>query len=89
MVNETVQPIPDKESPQYNPISIGEWLITSIIFSIPIVGFIMLFVWGFGNNTHPSKANWAKASLIVIGISMLLSALFFGTILGILGSIIS
>ena len=89
MVDDTIQPIPTKESPQYNPISIGEWLITAIIFTIPIVGFIMLFVWGFGNNTHPSKANWAKATLIVIGISMLLSALFFGTILGILGSIIS
>ena len=89
MVDDTIQPIPTKESPQYNPISIGEWLITAIIFTIPIVGFIMLFVWGFGNNTHPSKANWAKATLIIIGISILLSVLFFGTILGILGSIIS
>ena len=70
-------------------MSVGDWILTYLITCIPLVGFIMLFVWGFGNNTHPSKANWAKATLIVIGISMLLSALFFGTILGILGSIIS
>ena len=51
MENETIQPIPVNESPQYNPISVGEWIITTIILAIPIVGFIMLFVWGFGSNT--------------------------------------
>ena len=60
MGNETIQANPVNESPQYNPISIGEWVITIIIIAIPIVGFIMLFVWGFGSNTQPSKANWAK-----------------------------
>ena len=89
MENETIQSNPVNDSPQYTPISVGEWVITIIIIAIPIVGFIMLFVWGFGSNTQPSKANWAKAALIMIGISILLSALFFGTILGILGSIIS
>ena len=68
MENETIQlqPNPVNESQQYNPISVGEWIITTIILAIPIVGFIMLFVWGFGNNTQPSKANWAKATLIMI-----------------------
>ena len=78
MENETVQPIPAKESPQYNPISIGGWLITSIIFAIPIVGFIMLFVWGFGNNTHPSKANWAKATLLWMVLAGVLVAILIG-----------
>ena len=88
MENETIQPIPVNESPQYNPISVGEWIITTIILAIPIIGFIMLFVWGFGSNTQPSKANWAKATLIMIGISIVLTFLFLGTMLGIIGAIV-
>ena len=59
MENETTQPDLVNESPQYNPMSIGDWIITNLIVAIPIVGFVMLFVWGFGSNTQPSKANWA------------------------------
>ena len=89
MENENVQPDPVNESPQYNPISVGEWVITIIIIAIPIVGFIMLFVWGFGSNTQPSKANWAKAALIMIGISIVLSFLFLGSLLAIMGSLMN
>ena len=90
MENETIQlqPNPVNETQQYNPISVGEWIITTIILAIPIVGFIMLFVWGFGSNTQPSKANWAKATLIMIGISIVLTFLFLGTMLGIIGAIV-
>ncbi|MCH2445334.1 MAG: hypothetical protein MK225_03255, partial [Candidatus Marinimicrobia bacterium] len=59
------------------------------IIAIPIVGFIMLFVWGFGSNTQSSKANWAKATLIMIGISIVLSFLFLGSLLGIMGSLMN
>ncbi len=89
MENETVQHNPVNELPQYNPISVGEWVITTIILAIPIVGFIMLFVWGFGSNTQPSKANWAKATLIMIGISIVLSFLFLGSLLGIMGTLMN
>ena len=84
MENETTQPDPVNESPNYNPMSIGDWIITNLIVAIPIVGFVMLFVWGFGSNTQPSKANWAKATLIMIGISIVIFLLFFGSILGVL-----
>jgi len=53
---------------QQKEITIGEWMITLLIAAIPLVGFIMLFVWGFGQGTHPSKANWAKATLIWLAI---------------------
>jgi hypothetical protein len=89
MGNETIQSSPVNDLPQYAPISVGEWVITIIIIAIPIVGFIMLFVWGFGSNTQPSKANWAKAALIMIGISIVLSFLFLGSLLGIMGSLMN
>ena len=89
MGNKTIQSNPVNDSPQYTPISVGEWVITIIIIAIPIVGFIMLFVWGFGSNTQPSKANWAKATLIMIGISIVLSFLFLGSLLGIMGTLMN
>ena len=41
-------------------MSIKDWVITLIITAIPLVGFIMLFVWGFGSGTNENKANFAK-----------------------------
>jgi len=58
-------------------ISIGDWMVTLLIAFIPLVGFIMLFVWGFGSGTHPSKANWAKATLIWFAIIIGIYILFF------------
>lgn len=45
-------------------VTTGDWVLTLFIAAIPIVGFIMLFVWAFGDGTNDSKANWAKATLI-------------------------
>jgi hypothetical protein len=51
---------------------------------IPLVNIIMLFVWAFGGGAPPSKANWAKASLIWLAIFIVvygLIALIFGAAL--------
>jgi isoprenylcysteine carboxyl methyltransferase (ICMT) family protein YpbQ len=57
------------------PVSVGDWVITYLITLIPLVGFVMLFVWAFGNNTKISKANWAKAALLLFAISLVLGIL--------------
>ncbi len=49
-------------------LSVKDWVITLLIAAIPIVGFIMLFVWGFGDATNTNKANWAKATLLWMAI---------------------
>jgi len=58
-------------------VSVKDWVITLIITAIPIVGFIMLFVWGFGSGTNENKANFAKAALIMYAIMIGLYLLFF------------
>ena len=74
-----------------NQVSVktGEWVLTFLIVSIPLVGFIMLFVWAFGNGTNESKANWAKASiiwfLIIIGIYVLFALIFGAAMFAALG----
>jgi hypothetical protein len=73
----------DSAYQQSREISVGEWMITILIAAIPLVGFIMLFVWGFGGNVHPVKANWAKATLAWIAIAFTfytLLILMFGSI---------
>jgi heme/copper-type cytochrome/quinol oxidase subunit 2 len=63
------------------PLTVGEWFITMLVTAIPVVGFVMLFVWAFSANTNVNRANWAKASLLwmVVGIFIVLAIFgFFG-----------
>lgn len=66
----------------YKPMTIGDWLITFLIQIIPLVGFVMLFVWAFGDGTHPSKKTWAQASLLWIVILIVLAIIFFAAAWG-------
>lgn len=61
-------------------LTVKDWIITILITAIPLVGFIMLFVWAFGSNENPNKSNWAKAALIWTAISMVLVFFLWGTI---------
>lgn len=75
------EPLSNTES-----VSVSNWLITLIITAIPFIGFIMLFVWAFGDGSHPSKANWAKAMLLLFLVAIgfyLFIAIIFG--IGMLG----
>lgn len=58
-------------------VSVGEWIVTILITAIPIVGFIMLFVWAFGDAAPPSKKNWAIATLIWYAIIIVIMIIFF------------
>ena len=64
----------------YNEISTGEWIVSLILSYIPLIGLIMLLVWAFGGGTSPTKANWAKAQLIIVVAIFGLSIAFYLTI---------
>ncbi|TAM94181.1 MAG: hypothetical protein EPN40_12035 [Rhodanobacteraceae bacterium] len=59
-----------------SPVSLGDWILTLIVLAIPIVGLVMLFVWGFSSGTHPSKQNYCRAVLIFALIGFVLVFLF-------------
>lgn len=63
-------------------LSTKDWLITLLITAIPIVNIVMFFVWAFGDGTNPNKANWAKASLMFLGILIALYIILFVVIFG-------
>ncbi len=58
-------------------MTIQEWVLTLIVSLIPIIGFIMLFIWGFSNNSNANKANFAKSALIVWAILITFYFSFF------------
>lgn len=58
------------------PMTVGEWLITILLTWIPIVGFVMMFVWGFGHGENLTKKNWARANLIWTVIGLVISFVF-------------
>ena len=63
------------------PISIGQWMIIMLLMLIPLVNIVMLFLWAFDGSTPPTKANWAKAILIWIGIILGLCIFFWTAII--------
>lgn len=65
---------------QANVMSVSDWVITILIAAIPLVGFVMLFIWAFGSNENINKANWAKASLIWTAVVIVLSIFLWGSI---------
>lgn len=58
-------------------VSVGEWFVSFLIMFVPIVNIVMIFVWAFGANTKPSKANFFKFSLILTLIGIVLSAILY------------
>jgi cell division protein FtsW (lipid II flippase) len=65
------------------PMSVKDWLITLLLMAIPVVGFVLLFVYAFGNDENLNRKNWAKAQLIFLAIALALVLLFvvvFGSI---------
>ena len=58
-------------------VTIGEWIITYLLMSIPFVNIVLIFVWAFGSNTPVSKANWAKAMLIMMLFGIILYIAIF------------
>lgn len=67
-------------------MTVKDWAITLFITSLPFIGLIMLFVWGFGSGTNQNKANFAKGALILaaiwIGLYILFMMVFGAAILG-------
>ena len=67
-------------------VTIGDWFVFVLLQCIPVVNIIMLIVYAC-DSTKPSRANFAKLSIILMVISCIISflviILFFGGLAGI------
>lgn len=73
-----------------NPISLFNWLGSMFILVlplllIPIVGILIfltiLFVWAFMNKIPKTKKNWARATLIFLGIMFVVFAIMISSMM--------
>ena len=64
------------EFPERPDESVGSWMLTLLVSSIPVIGFIYLLVLAFGSGAAPSKRNFARATLIWALIALAVTVVF-------------
>lgn len=63
------------------PLRVGQYIGMFLIFCIPLVNIIMLFVWAFSSGTNLNKKNFARAYLIIVAVVIVLYLLLGSVIL--------
>jgi len=56
----------------YAVMSVGSFVLASILMSIPVIGLIICLVWAFGGCKNINKRNYARAFLIFMLIGLVL-----------------
>ncbi len=72
-----VQQIPN----EYKPISMWGYFGYEILFSIPLVGFIMLLIFAFGGTPNKNVKNFARSYfcflIVIVVVAIILAATVF------------
>ena len=60
--NENMQNVSQYDAEMEPVMGIGQWMIITLVMSIPCVNIIMLFVWGFSseNRTRAKYRYWSN-----------------------------
>lgn len=68
----------DKNIPyEYKPISMWGYFGYEILFSIPIIGFIVLLVYAFGGTRNINLKNFARSYFCLFIIAMIIFIILF------------
>ena len=83
------QPVYPQPQPSVNPEPVSAWgfIGLTILFGIPVVGFICAIVFACMSSINTNIRNYARAQLILIAIAFVL-LLIFGITLGSVTSVI-
>ena len=57
---------------QYEPISMCGYLGYSILFALPIIGIIMIFVFSFSKDENINVCNYARSYILIYVIGVIL-----------------
>ena len=86
--NVNSQPITEDNLPEkFKPISPWGFLGYNLLFSIPIIGTVMLFVYAFGGTSKVNLRNYARSFFCIALIQIIIAILLIAT--GALGSLTS
>jgi hypothetical protein len=64
---------------EYNldqPMSLGSYIISILVLLIPFLNIIMVLIWSFGRSVNHNKKNLARAFLVFMVITFVLSIFF-------------
>lgn len=101
IVSETIATIPDstqtsssyQEAPAQAvpenteaPMTLGDWMLTLLLLYLPIVNIVMLIIWSVDSKTSTTKKHFAWATLIFMGIGIVLSIIFSSIVMAIVAS---
>lgn len=53
-------------------VSCRDWVVTLILSGMPGLNIVLFFFWSLSKKTKPSKKNYARASLLLIFIVLLI-----------------
>ncbi len=72
-------------APAQKHMTTGQWVLTTFLANLGLIGLILLFVWGFGDNEYPDKKNFARAMLIwcLVGIVLYILLMIIFVALGV------
>lgn len=71
------------------PLRVGQYIVMFLLMCVPILNVILLFKWSFGRSVNPGRKNFARASLILWIVAMLVILIGGGGIMGALGEIMN
>lgn len=70
-----------EEKEEEKPITFGNWAGSMLLPFIPIFGpivyVVMLIYWSISDKTVKSKKNWARATLVIVVLSLFLLVAYF------------
>ncbi len=71
-----------------DPLRVGQYIGMLLLMCVPILSIILLFVWSFGSSANLNKKNFARASLILGAIGLILFIVFGAALSSIIGELL-
>jgi|GEM_PF-1097702 len=68
------------------PLTVGDWILTIILLSIPLVGFVFLLYWALSSSSNINRKNYCIAVLIIglIFTALLIALVIMGVFAGLM-----
>ena len=60
---------------------VRDWVVVFVITAIPLVNIIMLIIWATDSRSNPNKNTYAKASLIMIAVGIVIWVAMLGSMI--------
>jgi Na+/H+-dicarboxylate symporter len=62
---------------EHRLMTVGDWMITLLVLSLPLVNIVMLLVWAFSSGGNANRRNYCRATLLWFVIVATLSIIAF------------